>query len=165
MVEVIPDEPSPKHSHSPPTRARERVQERYSESEQTPQNVESLSIEETNKLRAKLGLKPLEIGSSQSSSENGSKRKANEKIKDDWGEFYHKPAENLFDKAQQEKIRAKIADLKEKRQLANKIGKIRTLGESDDDSNDLEAWVDRNRKIEQAKKEADRRVIESSHKH
>lgn len=158
VVEVIPDDPSPKNSHSPPIRTREKVQERYSEPEQTPQNVESLSIEETNKLRAKLGLRPLEIGASQSSSESSSKKKANEKLKDDWGEFYHKPAENLLDKAQQEKIKAKIADMKEKRQLANKMGKIRTLGESEDEENDLEAWVKRNRKIEQAKKEAERRV-------
>lgn len=91
------------------------------------------------------------------SSEAGSKRKENEKIKDDWGEFYHKPAENLLDKAQQEKIKAKIADMKEKRALANKLGKVRTLGESDDEDN-LESWVHKNRKIEQAKKEAERRV-------
>lgn len=139
---------------------REKVQEKYFTSEEIPQNVDSLSIEETNKLRAKLGLKPLEIGSSKSSTEGGSsssKKKENEKLKDDWGEFYHKPAENLLDKAQQEKIEAKIADMKEKRHLANKLGRIRTLGESDEE-NDLVAWVERNREIEQAKKEAERRV-------
>lgn len=156
MVEVI-DDSSPKQPYSPPSKSVDNIEERYSEPEQTSQNVDSLSIEETNKLRAKLGLKPLDVGSSKSSSENGSKKKENEKIKDDWGEFYHKPAENLLDKAQQEKIKAKIADMKEKRVLANKLGKVRTLGESDDEDN-LEAWVDKNRKIEQAKKEAERRV-------
>lgn len=158
MVEVILDQPSPRHSHSPPQKSREKVQERYLEPEQTAQNVESLSIDETNKLRAKLGLKPLTLGPSHSSPESSSKRRENDKIKDDWGEFYHKPAENLLDKAQQEKIRAKLADIKEKRQLANKLGKVRFLGESDDEETDLGAWVERNRRIEQAKKEADRRV-------
>lgn len=132
--------------------------EKYSEPEQTPQNVESLSIQETNKLRAKLGLKPLDVGTSQVSSDSGSRKKENEKIKDDWGEFYHKPAENLLDKAQQEKIKAKIADMKEKRYLTNKLGRVRTLGESEEEDNDLGAWVEKNRQIEQAKKEAERRV-------
>lgn len=156
---MIVDQNSPTSSQSPPPqKSREKPQERYTEPEHTNQNVESLSIEETNKLRAKLGLKPLDVGSSHSSSESNSKKKGNEKLKDDWGEFYHKPAENLLDKAQQEKIKAKIADIKEKRQLANKLNKVRTLGESDDEESDLGAWVERNRRIEQEKKEADRRV-------
>lgn len=106
-----------------------------------------------------MGLKPLDVGSSKINFEDisSSKKKENEKYKDDWGEFYHKPAENLLDKAQQEKIKAKISDMKEKRQLANKFGRIHTLGDGEEET-DLVAWVEKNRKIEQAKKEAERRV-------
>ncbi|RLU22233.1 hypothetical protein DMN91_004511 [Ooceraea biroi] len=52
----------------------------------------SLSIEETNKLRAKLGLKPLEV-------DNNTPKEDPNKIKDDLGEFYHKPALNNNEKA------------------------------------------------------------------
>lgn len=60
-----------------------------------------LSIDETNKLRAKLGLKSLEVGTivtAPSSSRNDDTDERDEatadleKVKDDWGEFYHKPA-------------------------------------------------------------------------
>lgn len=162
VIEVILDNTSPRNSQSPPlpTKSKEKVSDRYSEPVTTPQNVESLSIEETNKLRAKLGLKPLDVGTSLVTTEGSSKKK-DEKLKDDWGEFYHKPAENLHEKTQQEKIRAKIADLKEKRYLSHKLAKSKTLGESDDEDNNLEAWVQKNRQIEQAKKEAERRVKHS----
>lgn len=144
-IEIIQDD-SPKRSSSP---------------EATGQSVESLSIEETNKLRAKLGLKPLEVSSDSgpSSSGAGSSKKKDDpnKKKDDWGEFYHKPAENLTDKTEQEKLRSKLADYKEKRSLQAKLSKVKLLGESDSED-DLESWVDKSRKIEDAKKEAEKRV-------
>lgn len=147
-MEIIPDDPQ-----SVPTKTNDRSPETSS------QGVESLSIEETNKLRAKLGLKPLDVGTSSWSSGSGTSTKTHDgKKKDDLGEFYHKPAENLQEKAQQEKIRNKLAELREKRQLHNKYGKIKTLGESDTDD-DIDSWVNRNRKIEKAKKEAEKRVI------
>ncbi|EFA10481.1 U4/U6.U5 tri-snRNP-associated protein 1 [Tribolium castaneum] len=117
------------------------------------QNAESLSIEETNKLRAKLGLKPLDV----SSGDKSEKKRDDGKKKDDWGEFYHKPAENWADKHEREKLKGKLTTIREKRQLENKLGKVKLLGDSDSDDN-VESWVDKNRKIELAKKEAEKRA-------
>lgn len=136
-MEVVPDETPAK---------RERERERIPE-ESGGGSTESLSIEETNKLRAKLGLKPL----SQSSTSADGKRK------DDLGEFYHKPAENLASKAEQEKIRKKLQEHKEKRKVDGKLAKVKLLGESDSDD-DVVAWIDKNRSVEMAKKEAEKRV-------
>nr|CAI5865071.1 unnamed protein product [Callosobruchus analis] len=147
IVEIIEDPPqSPPKQHNVSSRSRDSP----------PQNVESLSIEETNKLRAKLGLKPLDVGSSASS--DSTDKKNNEELKkDEWGEFYHKPAENLIKKAEQEKLRAKLLEAKEKRQINQKLKKTKTLGDSDEED-DIVAWVSKNRKIEQEKREAEKRA-------
>ncbi|XP_018575453.1 U4/U6.U5 tri-snRNP-associated protein 1 [Anoplophora glabripennis] len=144
VVEIIPDD----SQSAPPTKANDKSPENSS------QGVESLSIDETNKLRAKLGLKPLDIGSSSGSNAGA---KGDGKKKDDLGEFYHKPAENLQQKAQQEKMRNKLAEAREKRHLHNKYAKVKTLGESDSDD-DVESWINKNRKIDEAKKEAEKRA-------
>lgn len=112
------------------------------------QSSGSLSIEETNKLRAKLGLKALQVKSDDA--KDGKK-------KDDLGEFYHKPASNISDKQRQEKLKAKIAEHKEKRALESKLSKLKTLGESDSED-DVSLWVSKNRKLQEAKKDAAKRV-------
>lgn len=130
-----------------------------------------LSIEETNKLRAKLGLKPLEVDSGpinskkdgesslagKSTDKNGDPIDLNQ-YKDDYGEFYHKPAENLAEKKQHEKIRDKLKERKEKRKLEDKLNRIRTLGESDDEEENAVHWVEKNREKEKLRKEAERRA-------
>lgn len=88
-----------------------------------------LSIADTNKVRAKLGLKPLEVDSSTtaSSGTNVAKKKdsdGNVMRKDEWGEFYHKPADNLAEKIQAEKLREKFRQKKEKRLLEEKLKKV-----------------------------------------
>ncbi|KAJ8931891.1 hypothetical protein NQ314_015160 [Rhamnusium bicolor] len=128
VVEIIQDDSPP----PAPTRLSDRAPEA------SGQSAESLTIDETNRLRAKLGLKPLDIGTSSSSTSGNSsnfKRRDDGKRKDDLGEFYHKPAENLQHKAQQEK----------------------SLGESDKED-DIVSWVNKNRKIEKAKQEAEKRA-------
>lgn len=127
---------------------------------------DSLSIEETNKLRAKLGLKPLEVGPSSSSSAPPppsvdkdddtpvDKEVANlARIKDDWGEFYHKPAGVFNEKSEVELLREKIASRKEKRKIEDKLARIKTLGESDSDD-DANKWVEKSRKINEEKAKA-----------
>lgn len=151
VVEIVPDE---HHKSSTYNRATAEVPVE----EASTQHVESLSIEDTNKLRSKLGLKPLDVGTSA----NNKNKKDDEKKKDDLGEFYHKPAENLQKKAEQEKIKAKLAEIREKRILNNKYNKVKTLGEGDQED-DVVSWVHRNRKIEEAKKEAEKRVSKSQH--
>ncbi|XP_059614220.1 U4/U6.U5 tri-snRNP-associated protein 1 [Phlebotomus argentipes] len=121
-----------------------------------------LSIEETNKLRAKLGLKPLEVDSAPPAKERTYvDEKGDEpelKIhKDDYGEFVHKPASNFAETKQVEKIREKIKERKEKRQLENTMLKVKSLGASDEED-DLVSWVDKSREKERQKKEAESRA-------
>jgi U4/U6.U5 tri-snRNP-associated protein 1 len=101
---------------------------------------DSLSIEETNKLRAKLGLKPLEVGPSTSTSSSTPKEDNDEpvseevkdlkKVKDDLGEFYHKPAGAFNEKSEIELLREKLQARKDKRKIEEKLKKIKTLGET-----------------------------------
>ncbi|XP_050076843.1 U4/U6.U5 tri-snRNP-associated protein 1 [Anopheles maculipalpis] len=121
---------------------------------------DALSIEETNKLRAKLGLRPLEVGTTGSKSGEGSKggeQESNEKLKDDWGEFYHKPAKNLSEKTQEEKIREKLKERREKRAIEEKLKRLKTLGE-EEDVDDLKGWVAKMRDKDRLKKEAEERA-------
>ncbi|KAI5633167.1 SART-1 family domain-containing protein [Phthorimaea operculella] len=108
---------------------------------------ESLSIEETNRLRAKLGLKPLEV--TEAPAEDG-------KFKDDLGEFYHKPAANLAQQAKTDKIKQKLEERREKRKLEQKL-QVQTLGEGSDDEDAL-AWVKKSREIDKQKQEAAKRA-------
>lgn len=127
-----------------------------------------LSIEATNKLRAKLGLKPLEVGPSENSVSSETQKDENapkndktgasyDKIKDDWGEFYHKPAANLAEKIQGDKIREKLKERKEKRSVEEKLKKLPTLGE-DDEMDDVKNWVSKSRDKQRLKKEAEARA-------
>lgn len=119
-----------------------------------------LSIAETNKLRAKLGLKPLEMDSNDTTSSSSKPKKdaeGNQMHKDEWGEFYHKPASNLSEKLQAEKLREKFRQNKEKRALDEKLRRHKTLGESDEDD-DITHWVDKNREKEKLKADAQRRA-------
>ncbi|XP_042296001.1 U4/U6.U5 tri-snRNP-associated protein 1 isoform X3 [Sceloporus undulatus] len=105
----------------------------------------SLSIEETNKLRAKLGLKPLETHSIKK--ETGSKEDpvAAEVI-------------NPIVLKQREEIREKLAAAKEKRLLNQKLGKIKSLGEDDPWLDDTAAWIERSRKLQMEKEMAEKRA-------
>ncbi|XP_034282210.1 U4/U6.U5 tri-snRNP-associated protein 1 [Pantherophis guttatus] len=105
----------------------------------------SLSIEETNKLRAKLGLKPLEIHTIKK--ETGSKEDpvAAEVI-------------NPIALRQREEIREKLAAAKEKRLLNQKLGKVKSLGEDDPWLDDTAAWIERSRKLQLEKEMAEKRA-------
>ncbi|KAB0795301.1 hypothetical protein PPYR_12140 [Photinus pyralis] len=119
-------------------------------------SVESLSIKETNKLRAKLGLKPLQT---ESGAKLDKQKPDNDgKKKDDLGEFYHKPAHSLTAKNQQEKLRSRLSDHREKRSYDVKLSKVKLLGQDESDD-DAAAWVEKNRQIQDSKKEAERRAM------
>ncbi|XP_059811203.1 U4/U6.U5 tri-snRNP-associated protein 1 [Hypanus sabinus] len=106
----------------------------------------SLSIEETNKLRAKLGLKPLEVQESKKS-ETGTKE-----------DPVVVPAVNPIISKEQEDIRVKLAALKEKRLLNQKLGKVKTLGDDDAWLDDAVAWVEKSRKLQKEKEMAEKRA-------
>lgn len=109
----------------------------------------SLSIEQTNKLRAKLGLAPLDVQEPPKADHNV--------FKDDLGEFHHKPAPNKKDEARAKKIREKLATWREKRQIETKLSKVKRLGESDSED-DARTWIEKNRKLQVEKKKAEERV-------
>ncbi|XP_026733023.1 U4/U6.U5 tri-snRNP-associated protein 1 [Trichoplusia ni] len=118
-----------------------------SQSPPGPGAQESLSVDDTNKLRAKLGLKPLEHA--EKPAEDG-------KIKDDLGEFYHKPAANISQQKKSEKIREKLELRKEKRKIEQKLQTTLLAEESEDD--DAAAWVQKSRDIDKQKREAAKRA-------
>ncbi|KAL7749657.1 hypothetical protein RI367_004885 [Sorochytrium milnesiophthora] len=92
----------------------------------------SLSIEETNKLRAKLGLRPLDLTSS------GTKKSAEDN--------YAQHRDELARKSQAESIKQRIERSKNKRQLTAKLTG-RTLGDKDESGmlDDSLAWIERQR--------------------
>lgn len=111
---------------------------------------ESLSIEETNKLRAKLGLKPLSVDSGSSAS--GEKPYAERSD-------VHAPAGNLNAKKQEEKMREKLEAIREKKKINQKLRKVKGLGEEDDPVLDsAAAWVAKSRSQEREKQMAQKRA-------
>lgn len=95
-------------------------------------------------------MKPLEV-------DTGPSKEEPNKIKDDLGEFYHKPAKNTTDALKTEKIRDKITVQKHKRQIETNLSKVKLLGDDDSDD-DAHAWVKKNRKRQEEKKKADERA-------
>jgi U4/U6.U5 tri-snRNP-associated protein 1 len=92
-----------------------------------------MSIEDANRVRAQLGLKPLNVGSGQTKSD-----KQDENERDDLegsaipnSEVRHKPAENLTEKSHIEKMREKLQQRRQKRLVEAKLLNVKTLGESD----------------------------------
>ncbi|XP_068607188.1 U4/U6.U5 tri-snRNP-associated protein 1 [Brachionichthys hirsutus] len=128
---------------------KEKVDIGYDESKKdaAPQSASgdaSLSIEETNKLRAKLGLKPLEL--------NENKKELGTKEEPIVAETI-----NPVLIKQQKEMREKLAALKEKRILNQKLGKVKTLA-GDDWLDDTCAWVEKSRKLAKEKELAEKRA-------
>lgn len=84
-------------------------------------DVISLSIEETNKLREKLGLKPLNVASAQYNPEEAAEEADNTQegtlIPGDRDKTRHLPADHWGEKAKSLKLREKLALKKEKRSI------------------------------------------------
>lgn len=121
----------------------------------------SLSVEETNRIRAKLGLKPLQVESSGATGEEEGDdtdlAPGERRMKEDSNEFIHKPATNIREKLQVEKLREKIAAQREKRRLKEKLSSVKTLGDSDSEDDAL-AWVSKNRKLTKERQEAEKKA-------
>ncbi|KOC67156.1 U4/U6.U5 tri-snRNP-associated protein 1 [Habropoda laboriosa] len=151
-VEIVNAPPPPKISKSshPSTPPPPEISKQRSPSPNKGGGTQtSLSIEETNKLRAKLGLKPLEVDSAPKDDPN--------KIKDDLGEFYHKPAPDVNEKLRSQKLKEKIGTQKQKRLIEQNLAKIKSLGDCESDD-DTKSWIDRNRRLEEEKKKAEERA-------
>ena len=96
-----------------------------------------MSIEETNKLRAKLGLKPLNVGSGAAAAKPDDGNPGEEDTKEGTAipgsEVRHLPAKNLSEKTHMEKMREKLQQRRQKRLVEANLLKVKTLGESDSD--------------------------------
>ncbi len=93
-----------------------------------------MSIEETNRVRASLGLKPLNVGGGQAKADNqdeGDDDREGTAIPN--SDVRHKPAENLAEKSHIEKMREKLNQRRQKRLVEAKLLNVKTLGESDSD--------------------------------
>ncbi|XP_051242211.1 U4/U6.U5 tri-snRNP-associated protein 1 [Dicentrarchus labrax] len=128
---------------------KEKVDLGYDESnaEPAPQSASgdaSLSIEETNKLRAKLGLKPLELN--ENKKELGTKEEP----------LVAETINPVLIK-QQKEMREKLAAMKEKRIQNQKLGKVKTLAD-DDWLDDTSAWVEKSRNLAKEKEMAEKRA-------
>ncbi|KAK6181096.1 hypothetical protein SNE40_009028 [Patella caerulea] len=111
---------------------------------------ESLSVEETNRLRAKLGLKPLDVGGSSGAGNDGAPVSKDEDV--------HAPAVNWAEQKKTESLREKMAVMREKRLINQKLGKVKTLGDSDSDDDGVLGWVKKSRKLEKEKQLAAKRA-------
>lgn len=115
-------------------------------------DVTELSIEETNKLRAKLGLKPLEVDSSSDKSKK-EESDDSEVPYDKRGEVFVQTT-SISDKIEADKLRERISIQKEKRLLAEKLRSVKTIAdEIDDDDLDPFAWVNKSRETDKAEQE------------
>ena len=114
----------------------------------------SMSLEETNRVREKLGLKPLRTGESDRAKR---KREAEEQA--------HAARRDAEKSKETAEIAARIAAAKEKRQMEARNRSTAQLGEADDTEDDLSAWVNKSRDIELKKKlEAKRKAEELARK-
>lgn len=109
-----------------------------------------MSIAETNKLRAKLGLKPLEDDSAKPADGDDSYDKR--------PEVFVK-TENISDKIEAEKVKDRIAVVREKRKYAEKLRSTKTLADSDSDE-DVVSWVEKQRELEKKKAEQKAKELE-----
>ncbi|KXJ28213.1 U4/U6.U5 tri-snRNP-associated protein 1 [Exaiptasia diaphana] len=89
-----------------------------------------------DKLRAKLGLKPLKV--------------------DDGEEKTEEKKTALLDDVH---MRRKLEEIREKRKIHQKLVKVKTLGEEDSDDESASAWVKKNRKNQKEKEMAEKRVL------
>ena len=81
----------------------------------------------------------------------GEKRDDGKIMGEDGTAFKHTPAESLTEKKKAEKLRQKIEERRNKRDIEKKLKKVKGLGESDSDGDDTQKWIERSRKLEKKK--------------
>lgn len=121
----------------------------------------SLSIDETNALRAQLGLKPLQVGASESAgdkNDNDGGTDAAPTLGSSDTYAIHKRPENIGDKKRTEKLREKLASRRKQRELEQKLASSRQLGTVDSDDESASAWIEKSRRMQKEKEEASKRA-------
>ncbi|XP_064483898.1 U4/U6.U5 tri-snRNP-associated protein 1-like [Ornithodoros turicata] len=151
----VPEKVRVKEERSPPGRSKPDSPE--SEDEARGEKL-SLSVDDTNKLRAKLGLKPLQVDSgSIPGLGDAPPGDVDEEQTEKRKEVFIK-TENIQDKLQVEKLREKIAANREKRKFQKRYQDVKTIAESDEDLDDALAWVRKSRKLHEEKAKAAKRA-------
>ncbi|VDK88079.1 unnamed protein product [Litomosoides sigmodontis] len=160
------DDSSEENRQRSPSRSPERKSRRVDKGknkEKSPgtpasnKNEESMSVEETNRLRASLGLAPLEIDSEPKEREVEGSEGTEKIYKEDGMEFVHKKAEHLGEKKRAEEMREKLMVARDKRKLYEKVLKVKPLADSDSEE-DTVLWVAKNRELEEERKRAEERA-------
>ncbi|XP_037077289.1 U4/U6.U5 tri-snRNP-associated protein 1-like [Pollicipes pollicipes] len=115
----------------------------------------SLSIAETNRLRAELGLRPLDI-----KNEGGTGETAAEGPRMGSSDTYaiHKRPEHMGEKKRTEKLRERLAARREQRAIEARLARGRGLGESSSDEDTAAAWVAKSRQLQKEKEMASKRA-------
>jgi len=124
----------------------------------------SLSIEESNKLRAKLGLKPLNITGKETATTKKKKDEVDRKTDKEFShleiipgtEFRHNPAENLTEKVTADKLREKLKRKRDKRKQESKLLHVKSLADSSDE--DAGSWVLSQKQKQEEKERAKKRA-------
>lgn len=146
------EEGSSSGSDTAPSPAKVSRKDVKREGEETPSGSkqEELSIEETNKLRISLGLKPLEVDGV-----SGGRSSSDSKVAPMKTEEVFVKTENISDRLEAEKMREKVQVQREKRILQSQLRSIRHLGdESDSEGEDALVWIQKSRELEKQKAEA-----------
>ncbi|RUS89083.1 hypothetical protein EGW08_003146 [Elysia chlorotica] len=108
----------------------------------------SLSVVETNRLRAQLGLKPLDIPDAAGGEDSKPKK----------SDGVHAPAINMGEKRKADRLREKLSTRKEKRNIEKRLLDVKGLGDSDSGDEGAAAWVLKSRKIQKEKELAEKRA-------
>lgn len=121
----------------------------------------SLSIEETNKLRAKLGLKPLapnDNNKQPKTSEGSTSDKKTYIDKDTNQEFEHAPAKNIAEIKEQKDFKLKLQEQRERRRLMDKVSTFKGIADEEEEKKENDdsaaAWLEKIKQKEEAKKKA-----------
>uniref|UniRef100_A0A0X3NFR3 U4/U6.U5 tri-snRNP-associated protein 1 n=1 Tax=Schistocephalus solidus TaxID=70667 RepID=A0A0X3NFR3_SCHSO len=142
-------EKSPKSKHSKRNKEKRKRDIEERSSPQQSGSTSSLSIEETNKLRAKLGLAPLDIGTEKKPDDGTAQ------IRNSDEDFVHVPAKNISEIRRTEKIQEKLRTMREKRELMEKLREAQPLSLGEE-VNTL-SWVEKMRLKEKERRAAEER--------
>lgn len=136
------------------------------------QKVLSMSVAETNALRASLGLAPLKeknaVDKNATQAEKKEQKAREEFARSQGGTLIpnstkheiHKAPENLSQKTYAEKLRERIQERKKKREMEARLLAIKKLGDSDSDEDQGSSanWVEKQKKIQAEKAAAQKRA-------
>eukprot|EP00092_Neocalanus_flemingeri_P027265 GFUD01029567.1.p1 GENE.GFUD01029567.1~~GFUD01029567.1.p1 ORF type:complete len:1005 (+),score=402.86 GFUD01029567.1:3093-6107(+) len=145
-----------RNSESKDGREKERGSEEPGELGGGSKEVASLSIEESNKMRAKLGLKPLNVANIVYEDDNPDM--PGELIPGDRDKTRHLPPQHWGERDQQKKLVEKLGIKRDVRQIKTKLSVVKGLGESESDDDDAGKWVERQKKKVKEKEDAAKRA-------